>query len=92
MEQVNRQMNSNVYLTIDLDVFDPAYMPATGTPEPDGLAYRDIIQLIREIAGHHRIVGMDIVELCPHPQHRASDFFAAKLLYQLLSIIFAQKP
>lgn len=91
-EQVNRQMNSNVYLTIDLDVFDPAYMPATGTPEPDGLAYRDVIQLVQEIAGRHRIVGMDIVELCPHPHHRASDFFAAKLLYQILSIIFAQKP
>lgn len=91
MEQVSRQLSSQIYLTIDLDVFDPAWLPATGTPEPDGLAYREVIQLVQQIVQRHTIVGMDIVELCPHPAHRASDFFAAKLLYQLLSIIFTQK-
>lgn len=90
-QQVSKLLSNEVYLTIDLDVFDPAYLPATGTPEPDGLTYRDVIELVQEVVKRHRIVGLDVVELCPHPSHRASDFFAAKLLYQLLSIIFAQK-
>lgn len=89
--RVSEQLTQEVYLTIDLDVFDPAFFPATGTPEPDGLSYREVIRLVNEVAAKHRIVGLDLVELCPHPAHRASDFFAAKLLYQLLSIIFTHR-
>ena len=87
-EEVSNQLKENVYITIDLDVLDPAYLPSTGTPEPDGLSYRDLIRAIRSIARRHTIVGLDVVELCPNPSAKASDFLAAKLIYQALSIIF----
>ena len=86
--EVAAQLKEKVYITIDLDVLDPAYLPSTGTPEPDGLTYRDLIRTIQAIAKEHTIVGLDVVELCPNPAARASDFLAAKLIYQILSIIF----
>lgn len=79
-------MCKNVYLTIDLDVLDPAYMPATGTPEPDGLSYRDILDFVAEVLKEHRLVGLDVVELCPMQGNRAPDFLAARLIYQILSM------
>lgn len=86
--EVAAQLKEKVYITIDLDVLDPAYLPSTGTPEPDGLTYRDLIRTIQTIAKEHTIVGLDVVELCPNPAAKASDFLAAKLIYQILSIIF----
>lgn len=91
IDRVCACLGKHVYLTIDLDFFDPAYLPATGTPEPDGLAYADAVALVKRVCEQAQIVGMDIVELCPHPAHRASDFFAAKLLYQLLSVVFEKR-
>lgn len=81
----------DVYVTIDLDVLDPAYMPSTGTPEPDGLAYRDVLDLLRAVAEEHHVVGFDLVELCPNDVNKAPDFLAAKLLYQFLSLLYAGK-
>ena len=92
MQQVSDKLRKNVYVTIDLDVFDPAYLPATGTPEPDGLTYRDVMDQIKLINEQHNIIGLDIVELCPNGDSKASEFFAAKLLYQLLSMIFKNRP
>ena len=86
--EVAAQLKEKVYITIDLDVLDPAYLPSTGTPEPDGLTYRDLTRTIQTIANEHTIVGLDVVELCPNPAAKASDFLAAKLIYQILSIIF----
>ena len=86
--EVAAQLKEKVYITIDLDVLDPAYLPSTGTPEPDGLTYRDLTRTIQTIAKEHTIVGLDVVELCPNPAAKASDFLAAKLIYQILSIIF----
>lgn len=88
MERVTAQLGANVYVTIDLDVLDPAYMPSTGTPEPDGLTYRQVIRLLALVARRRHIVGFDVVELCPNPANRAPDFLAAKLVYQFLSLIF----
>lgn len=88
MYRVSQQLEDNVYITIDLDVLDPAYMPSTGTPEPDGLAYRDILNLVKLVNERHNIIGLDIVELCPNENNKAPDFLAAKLIYQLLSILF----
>lgn len=90
-QQVDAQLSDHVYVTIDLDALDPAYLPSTGTPEPDGLCYHDILSTVRLVAEHHTIVGFDIVELCPNPAARASDFLAAKMLYQILSIVFLHK-
>lgn len=88
MYEVSQKLNDNVYLTIDLDVFDPAYMPSTGTPEPDGLTYREVLTFLKLINARHNIVGLDVVELCPNDINKAPDFLASKLIYQILSIRF----
>lgn len=91
MEEVSAQLTDEVYITIDLDVFDPAILPSTGTPEPGGLGYREVLKLLRRVIKEHRVVGLDVVELCPNPQAKASDFLAAKLIYQFLSELYATK-
>ncbi|PIE83884.1 MAG: agmatinase [Bacteroidia bacterium] len=78
-------MRENVYITIDLDGFDPAICPSTGTPEPGGLQWYPTLSFLRRVFETRRVVGFDIVELCPNPHERSSDFLAAKLLYRLLA-------
>lgn len=82
------QLSSNVYITIDLDVFDPSLMPSTGTPEPGGPEYREIMNFLKNVIGHRNVVGFDIVELCPSPANKMPDFVAARIIYQLLSYRF----
>src|SRR5579862_114640 len=89
--KVLADLSPNVYLTIDLDGFDPAFVPATGTPEPGGLDWMQVTSLIRAVADHKKIVGMDVVELLPQPGDHASDFLAAKLVYKSLGYIFCQQ-
>jgi agmatinase len=89
--KVLSDLSPNVYLTIDLDGFDPAFVPATGTPEPGGLDWMQVTSLIRAVADHKKIVGMDVVELLPQPGDHASDFLAAKLVYKCLGYIFCQQ-
>ena len=89
--RVSSQLTNDVYITIDLDVFDPAYVPSTGTPEPGGLSYREVMSLLRRVIREHNVVGLDVVELCPNPTAKASDFLAAKLIYQFLSELYASK-
>jgi agmatinase len=91
VEWIIPRLTEKVYLTIDLDVFDPAVMPSTGTPEPGGLWWNDIVTIIRGVASHKNIIGMDVVELCPNPSNKAPDFLAAKLIYRSLSMIFAKE-
>jgi len=86
-----RLLTDSVYITIDLDVFDPGIMPSTGTPEPGGLGWYQIMKLLASVSKSKRIVGFDVVELCP-TKHKAPDFLAAKLIYTLLSYIHAHKP
>jgi agmatinase len=88
--KVLEDLNPNVYLTIDLDGFDPSIIPATGTPEPGGLDWYQVTALLRAVASHKKIVGVDVVELLPQPGHHASDFLAAKLVYKCLGYIFCQ--
>ena len=83
-------LGPNVYLTIDLDGFDPSVVPATGTPEPGGLDWHQVTALVRAVADHKKIVAMDVVELLPQPGDHASDFLAAKLVYKCLGYIFCQ--
>jgi agmatinase len=73
-----------VYITLDLDVFDPSIMPSVGTPEPGGLGWYEVLNLLRAVTSHKLIVGMDIVELTPLPGNAAPDFMAAKLIYRLM--------
>jgi agmatinase len=88
--KILEDLNPNVYLTIDLDGFDPSIVPATGAPEPGGLDWYQVTSLIRAVAAHKKIVGAEIVELFPQPGDHASDFLAAKLVYKCLGYIFCQ--
>jgi agmatinase len=88
IKKVISKLSDNVYITIDLDVFDPSIMPSTGTPEPGGLFWYDVLALLKAVAGKKNIVGFDVVELCPGEENKAPDFLAAKLIYKLLSYKF----
>jgi len=90
-EMVISKLSDNVYITIDLDVFDPSIMPSTGTPEPGGLLWYDVLMLLRAVSSKKNIVGFDVVELCPDPRNKAPDFLAAKLIYKLLSYKFGEQ-
>jgi len=83
------KLTDNVYITIDLDVFDPSLMPSTGTPEPGGPDYFEVIHFLRDVIRKKNVVGFDVVELCPSAINKAPDFIAAKIIYQLLSYRFA---
>lgn len=88
--KVLADLTANVYLTIDLDGFDSSIVPATGTPEPGGLDWHQVTSLVRAVAEHKKIVGLDVVELLPQPGQHACDFLAAKLVYKCLGYIFCQ--
>lgn len=81
----------DVYLTIDLDAFDPSLVPATGTPEPGGLEWYEVNELVRRLVARRRLVGFDVVELLPQPGHHASDFLAAKLVYRVLAEVLNRR-
>jgi agmatinase len=83
-----QKLSDNVYITVDLDVFDPSIMPSTGTPEPGGPHYYELMHFLREVAKSKNVVGFDVVELCPSSTNKSPDFIAAKVIYQLLSYIF----
>jgi agmatinase len=74
----------HVYVTVDLDAFDPAEMPAVGTPEPGGLRWREFFTIFQKVCSQMQIVGFDIMELCPMPGQERADFYAAKLIYKML--------
>ena len=74
-----------VFVTIDIDVFDPSVMPSTGTPEPGGLGWYEVITLLKTVASVRRVVGFDLVELCPQQGNVAPDFMAARLIYKMMA-------
>lgn len=84
-------LSETVYITIDLDVLDPSCMPSTGTPEPGGVDWYMLNELIAQVASEKKIVGFDVVELLPRSNNRAPDFLAAKLVYRTLSMILQGK-
>jgi agmatinase len=80
-----------VYITIDVDGLDPAIMPATGTPEPGGLSWYEILALLRATIERRTVVGVDVVELSPIPGLMAPNFLCAKLVYKILTYRFARE-
>jgi len=84
-ELIERVRGRRVYLTIDVDGLDPSVVSATGTPEPDGLSWSEALAILRAVAEHAEIMGLDCVELAPMPGHHASDFAVAKLVYKAIS-------
>ena len=87
-KKVIAKLSHDVYITVDLDALDPSIMPSTGTPEPGGLLWYDLLALLRMVSEKKNVVGFDVVELCPDSSNRAPDFLAAKLIYKLLSYKF----
>ncbi|GAC1357820.1 MAG: agmatinase [Ktedonobacteraceae bacterium] len=82
------RLGKHTYVTIDLDAFDPAEMPAVGTPEPGGLNWYQVLDLFRTICQRTTVVGMDVVELCPMEGQTRADFLAAKLVYKMIGYRF----
>lgn len=91
MDDAIGQMTPNVFLTIDLDAFDPSIMPSTGTPEPGGLFWYETLDFLKMIFEKKNVVGFDIMELCPNENEKSSDFLAAKLYYKLLAYKYSQQ-
>ncbi len=82
------RLTDDIYLTIDVDYFDPAIMPATGTPEPGGPGWYETLAFIREVCRRKRLVGFDVNELRPLGDDAAPDFLTAKLVYKVLAYRF----
>lgn len=80
-------LQKDVYITLDVDVFDPSIMPSTGTPEPGGLLWRDVLDIVREVSLNCRVRGFDVVELAPLPGIVAPDFLASKLIYRIMGYL-----
>ena len=90
MQEAIAKLSENVYLTFDLDGLDPSIMPSTGTPEPGGLLWNETIQFLQQVVARKNLVGFDVVELCPNPVEKSSNFLASKLIYKILSYKFKQ--
>lgn len=84
-------LKPNVYLTIDLDGLDPSIMPATGTPEPGGLGWYQVLDLIEAVIKRRHLLGYDVVELCPQPGFFHANFLAAKLVYKIMAAHYAKE-
>lgn len=89
--KISSSLSSDIYITLDVDVLDPAVMPSTGTPEPDGWTWRELCIFLKEIIAKKNIVGIDIVELAPIPGITAPDFTVAKLIYKIMGYIALSK-
>ncbi|MFH1236733.1 MAG: agmatinase [Parcubacteria group bacterium] len=92
VKKISESLSSRVYVTIDVDGLDPSIMPATGTPEPGGLSWKQLITLLRFVAQSHTIIGADIVELSPLSSNAAPDFLTAKLAHKLIAYTQFKRP
>ena len=91
VESVVESLSGPVYITIDVDGMDPAIMPATGTPEPGGLSWYELLDLLRATFEKRRVVACDVVELSPIPGMHAPNFLCAKLIYKMITYRFARE-
>lgn len=85
IERALAALGPDVYITIDVDFFDPSLVPATGTPEPGGGSWYPTLRLLERVFTERRVVGADVVELAPIPGLVAPDFLVAKLVYKLMA-------
>lgn len=91
MDKAISGLAKNVYITFDLDVFDPSILPSTGTPEPGGLYYYQVLKFLRKVFEQKNVVGFDVVELRPNENDVGSDFTAAKVIYKMIGYKFNKK-
>jgi agmatinase len=88
MDRVLERLTGNVYITFDVDGFDPSLVPSTGTPEPGGLTWYPVLRLLRRVFAATNVRGVDVVELAPIPGLHAPDFLVAKLIYKMIGYRF----
>lgn len=88
VKKIGETLKENVYITFDLDAFDHSIMPAVGTPQPGGLQWYPVIELLTHVIKNHNIIGMDVVELAPIPGMVAPDFMAAKLAWKIVEALY----
>jgi len=88
---VLKKLRKDVYISIDLDAFDPSECPGVGTPEPGGMRWKHAISLLKKVCENRRVIGFDVVELAPIPGQHVSDFLAARLIYKLICYIEANR-
>lgn len=91
IEQAVERLTGHVFVTIDIDGFDPAYAPGTGTPEPGGLDWFQVTDLLKATAMYRQIVAADVVEVLPLPGTAQTEFLAAKLVYKLIAHVEANR-
>ena len=84
-----RELTDTVYLTIDVDGFDPSVMPGTGTPQPGGFLWHDALRLFKAVCMNKKVVGADVVEAAPITGSNITEFNTAKLIYRLMGYLGA---
>lgn len=82
-----QELTNTVYISFDVDAFDPSIMPSTGTPEPGGLLWNEVLEIFKKICKEKKVIGADFVELSPIKGLHAPDFMIAKLIYKLIGYI-----
>lgn len=92
IKQALAALTQHVYVTIDIDGLDPAFAPGTGTPEPGGLDWYQVTDLLAAVARNHHVVAADVVEVRPIPPNSVTEFLAAKLIYRLIGLVCTQRP
>lgn len=86
-DEVLERLTGNVYISFDLDGLDPSILPATGTPLPGGLQWYPTLNLLEKVFRARRVVGFDVVELCPQEGNVVSDVLAASLVYKMMGMM-----
>jgi agmatinase len=88
---ITDSLSQDVYITVDADVLDPSIMPAVGTPEPDGMSWRQIMDIVKAVTLHKHVVGFDLMEFCPAEGPLSCAFLLAKLAYRLIGCAVSQE-
>jgi len=91
IDQIVDSLSEDVYITIDVDVLDPSIMPTVGTPEPDGMSWRQVLDIIKSVVLHKHVVGFDLMEFCPGEGAGSCAFLLAKLAYKLIGCTVPQE-
>ncbi len=84
LTEITGRLSDKVYITIDIDAFDPAFAPGVGTPEPGGLTWRQITKILRAVFQAKKVIGADVVETAPIPGQVVTEFLAARLVAKLM--------
>ncbi|MFO7996828.1 MAG: agmatinase [Dehalococcoidia bacterium] len=91
IDQIVDSLSEDVYVTVDVDVLDPSIMSAVGTPEPDGMSWRQVLDILESVALYRHVVGFDLVEFCPAEGPSSCAFLLAKLVYRLIGCVVLQR-